>query len=482
MSDQDGLQGLVLDDESADQLAASICREKFYFFVQEFWETIIEENPVWNWHIPLLCDEMQAVAERVFQNKPKEYDLIINVPPGSTKSTLCSVMFPAWVQTRHSSQCICGSYADKLAFDLGRKSRDVVMSEKYQRYFPEISLRKDRCAISDFGFTKGGWRVATGAGGIITGFHGHFVIVDDPLDPQAALSDADIKTINSWMNETLPSRKVEKWRDPTILIMQRLHQNDPTGNWLNTTKGKGIRHLCLPAEDSDLVQPPELRKLYVDGLMDPIRLPHTVLDAQKLRGEYAYAGQFMQNPVPPGGGMFKIDRVRLGRPPDRFARLVRYWDKAYTFEGGAYTVGCKMGVVYEGTLPHFWILDIVRGQWDSDRRERIIRATAEMDGIETEIGVEEEPAAGKQSAEGTVRNLAGFRVKANKANKDKTLRADPFAAQFNGGRVSIAIGPWNHDYLEELRYFPFSTYKDQVDASSGAFDMLARPQRIVGVY
>jgi len=80
-----------------ESLEAQICRESFYEFVKRMWFEVVPEIPVWNWHIKYLCDELQTVAENQFEGHRREYDLIINIPPGTTKSTICSVMFPMWL-------------------------------------------------------------------------------------------------------------------------------------------------------------------------------------------------------------------------------------------------------------------------------------------------------------------------------------------------------------------------------------------------
>jgi len=282
------------------------------------------------------------------------------------------------------------------------------------------------------------------------------------------------------MTDTLATRKVEKAIVPTILIMQRLHQNDPTGFILDRTNGKGIKHICIPAEITDNVQPPELVKFYQDGLMNPIRLSRSVLEESRANGEYQYSGQFLQSPVPLGGGMFHpAELVYHKRIPKftKFVKKVRYWDKAGTAGGGAYTAGVLMGLDTKGA---FWILDVRRGQWASNEREKIIKSTAILDTGNVVVGVEQEPGSGgKESAEATARNLAGFRVVLDRPTGDKALRADPFSVQVNCGNVNILMGEWNHAFLDEMTYFPLSTYKDQIDAASGAFNRLAT-RKVVG--
>lgn len=465
-------------------LLASVCRESLFEFIKEFWSEIIAEKPIWNWHIEYLAEELQKVAERVFAGKPKEYDLAINVPPGSTKSTLCSIMLPPWTWTRMpSARYLGGSYVDSLAMDLSRKNRDVVLCDKYRRAFPNVVLRKDQMAKSHFVNTAGGSRYSFGVQGTVTGMHAHFIGIDDPLNPERAVSEVELETANRVMSETLFTRKVDKDVTVTILIMQRLHQNDPTNHMLETYER--VKHICIPAEDSDSVKPPELRERYVNGLMDPVRLSKKTLDENfKALGEFSYAGQFLQTPVPRGGAMFKPGRITVDVPPvlKKFGtRIVRYWDKAGTQNAGAYTAGVLMGVDHHG---RFWVLNVVRGRWAMDEREATIKQTARLDGVDVRIRVEQEPGSGgKDQAMYTVKNLAGYRISVDKVGSgtgNKVVRAGPFADQVNAGNVWMAEAEWNRAFLDELKYFPASKYKDQVDASSGAFNELTRDELRVG--
>jgi predicted phage terminase large subunit-like protein len=119
--------------------------------------------------------------------------------------------------------------------------------------------------------------------------------------------------------------------------------------------------------------------------------------------------------------------------------------------------------------------DVKRGQWSSEQRERIIRQTAEVDGKKCWVVVEQEPGSGgKESAENTIRNLAGYLVEADKPTGDKAKRADPLSVQVNNGNILLRIAEWNKVYMDEFELFPNSTYKDQVDATSGGFNFLTR--------
>jgi predicted phage terminase large subunit-like protein len=469
-----------------DKITAELCRRSYYEFLKEFWDVTSPEKPVWNWHIEVICNELQTVMERVFRNEPKEYDLVINISPGTTKSTAASVCLVPWCWTRMPTlKSLNGSHTQDLVLELSRKAREIVYSEKYQRLFGPITLRQDQNTKGNWANQKGGSRFSCTVGGKSPiGMHAHVHVVDDPIDPQKAISEAEIASANAWMTSTLSTRKINKSVTPLILIMQRLAQNDPAGMIL--TK-KNIRNVCLPAELTDKVNPPELAKLYVDGLMDPERLGYQVLEEYKANGDYFYSGQFLQNPIPVGGGMFKTEKLVWEdvAPGDwHFKEIVRCWDNAGSPTGTKYdrrrkyTVGLKMGRHTNGS---FWILDVMRDRFRTDEREALKRHTAEEDGIHVTVVQEQEGGSGGQeSVENTVRNLAGFKIKIDNPKGDKTLRADPFSHQVNIGNVHLVKAPWNKDYLEEMKHFPFSTYKDQIDTSSAAFAALYKPRRRVG--
>jgi len=159
--------------------------------------------------------------------------------------------------------------------------------------------------------------------------------------------------------------------------------------------------------------------------------------------------------------------------------MCRFWDKAASVGKGDFTAGVLMGRTQDG---YFWVLDVIRGRWDSAGRERVIREIAEQDGEDVLVGLEKERGSGGlDSRMMTIRNLAGFSVKSTPIIGTKEQRADPFSTQINAGNVFCQAAKWNKDYLEELQYFPFGTYDDQVDASAGAFRLVTeyKPAQII---
>lgn len=465
---------------SENSLIRDICRESFADFVKEFWSVINTEELVWNWHMQVLCDELQKLAENLFAGKPREYDLIINISPGSSKSTICSQMFPAWCWARMPQACVIGaSYSQHIAMNNSRKQRDIIKSQKYIDLF-RVFVRRDQDGKSFFMNYNGGYRYAVGIGGSVTGMHGHFLIVDDPLNPKEANSEKDLETANTWMTETLPSRKINKDTAVTILIMQRLHENDCTGMLLAKQRDiekKDVKLICLPAEIATNVYPPELARNYIDGLMDPVRLSRKVLDKfRRDLGQYAYAGQFGQSPIPREGALFTPENIVIvPNLPGPVDKMIRYWDKAGTQDGGCYTAGVKIARLRDGS---YIVLDCIRGQWEPFRRNKIIRQTAEMDGFVCQVALEVEPGSGgKESGLISAKELAGFKLHLDRPVGDKALRAEPFSSQVAAGNVYMLQGDWNRAFVDELRLFPNSTYKDQVDAASAGFNLLATAKR-----
>ena len=374
------------------QAQRELNNRSLFEFIRYFWPEISNDPFKSNWHIEYLCKELEVVAERVAKGLPKKYDLIINVPPGTTKTITCSIMFPAWcwASVDYTLRFITASYSNPLSLESAEYSRDLIQSDLFKEMYPELKISADKSAKGNFKVLKkehvykgraprlhpGGNRFSTSVGATVTGFHGHILIWDDLLNPEEALSEVQLETANRWKDQTLSMRKVDKDVTATIGIMQRLHQNDPTGSSLEK-KTVPTKHICLPGEIRNYrekVNPPELVEFYKDELLDPIRLSWpTLVKAEAILGQYGYAGQIGQDPTPPGGGMFKVDHfITLNALPAcvNFVQIVRYWDKAGSAGKGCFTVGVKMAKLQNG---RFIIMDVVRGQWSSEDREAYCR-------------------------------------------------------------------------------------------------------------
>ena len=159
---------------------------------------------------------------------------------------------------------------------------------------------------------------------------------------------------------------------------------------------------------------------------------------------------------------------------------VRAWDKAGTLGGGDYSAGVRMAA-HAGV---FYVEHVIRGQWSSQQRNLVMRQTAEYDGAAIPIHVEQEGGSGgKESAEISVRELAGWMVRAEPVTGDKLTRMGPLAAQAEAGNVRLVRGQWNEDFLAELHGVPEGAHDDQADAAAMAFNKLTlrgEPLRFFG--
>lgn len=448
---------------SRNEIKSELCKRSFYYFLQEFWDIVIPETPVFNWHIKYLCDELQYLNSFVVDRKPRPYDLIINISPGSTKSTIVTQMYNAWVWTTDPSQrFITTSYSHYLALAQSVKTRDIILSDKYRAYFPNVAMKADQSGKSDFWNTSGGQRFTTSTGGTITGIHAHQIIIDDPINPKQAVSDVERESANAFISSTLSSRKIDKEITPTILIMQRLHEDDPTGMLLS--KNKKIKHINLPAEDNGNIKPPELAKNYVDGLMDPIRLSRTILAEAKVDlGSYGYAGQYDQDPSPKGGGLIKKDWFPIIDWKQEYNNLTWHFvaDTAYTTkeenDPSGYLSYAKTGNEY-----------IIRFA-QTERLEfpelcEALQAFAHLHGYTHRSMVEVEPKASGKSLVQTLRRETNLNVKEGiPPSKDKVSRVKDTSPIMESGRVSIIRGGWNRDFLDQLTTFPNAKHDEYVD-------------------
>ena len=416
-----------------------------------------------NWHQDTIC----AALERVVLGRTQR--LIINVPPRSGKTEVAVVNFMAWgMGLFPDSEFIHASYSKRLATANTYAVRALMQSQEYRLLFPWTALQDDSRAKDEFRTAQGGIIYATGSDGTITGYgagkmrdgFGGAIIVDDPHKAGEAASPVMRANVIDWFQTTMETRK-NRPDTPIILVMQRLHEDDLSGFLLGGGNGEEWDHVVIPAIGDD-------------GLSFwEEQFPLEDLRRREAANPYVFAGQFQQIPAPKGGGMFPVDRFQVVEhppAPSDIADSVRYWDKAGTADGGAFTAGALMHKLKDG---RFCISDVRRGQWGALDREKMIRQTAELDGKAVRIAVEQEPGSGgKESAEATIRNLSGWIVKADKPTGDKEVRAEPYAAQVQGGNVQIVRGAWNRAFLDEHEMFPNGKFKDQVDAAGAAFGML----------
>jgi predicted phage terminase large subunit-like protein len=301
---------------------------------------------------------------------------------------------------------------------------------------------------------------------------------DDLHDAKKAMSEAERRKVKNWFFHAFASRLNDYKKGARLVIGQRVHADDIAEELI----AQGWELLCLPEE---FVSERKCRTSIgfedwrtKDGeLLRPLRFGHAEIEqARKFLLKHGYETQHQQNATTSAGSLFEEEWFQ---GPDRIIPItklpencsfLRYWDKAGTEGGGAYTCGVLMARSRDN---RFFVVDVIRKQINIHDRELMIVDTAKTDNDRwgrTHIVIEQEPgSAGKESCQATIGRLAGFIAKADKVTGSKIDRAKPFASMCGSGNVYLVMAQWNRAWLNEILSFPEGKYKDQVDASAGAF-------------
>jgi predicted phage terminase large subunit-like protein len=448
---------------------ASILRNDFVAFVEKSFHELNPETAYSpNGHIELIA----AALEECRMGKLTR--LIVNVPPRSLKSHMASIAFPAWALAQNpTAQIICASYAQYLADKLAGDCRSLMMSRSYQDLFPATRLAMRRQAVHDFMTTEKGTRLATSVGGVLTGRGADFIIIDDPLKPDEALSEVQRRKVNDWYDHTLISRLNDKRTGCIILIMQRLHEDDLVGHVLQQDDWRVLKFPAIAEENEKYVlQTSYGTKTFsraVGDALHPEREPLEVLaKLREIQGEYNFAGQYQQAPDPLGGGLVKTEwfksytEVNL---PTTFEMVFQSWDTANKCtELSDYTV-CTTWGKYKNDL---YLLHVLRKRMDYPDLRRAVKEMALQYKVQNILV--EDKASGTQliqdlKADG-VHSTTRYEPKV-----EKIMRMHSVSSMIEDGFVYIPThASWLAEYLHEMSIFPNGKYDDQVDSTSQALD------------
>lgn len=418
-------------------------------------------------HHRLLIAELEKVA---WGETPR---LMINMPPGSAKSTYGSVLFPAWfLAQRRGLDVIGASNTANLAERFSRRVMGLV------RDYPDIlGYGLERDAAEEWTTTNSGQYRAVGSGGTIAGTRADLVVIDDPVRTrQAADSETLRETQWDWFTGDLRTRL--KPEAPIVVIMTRWHEDDLGGRLLDRQPGLW-RVISLPAIAESDADP--LGRSPGEWLWDADPSYPYGAELRRVHAEYETAGSmrdwaslYQQRPAPAEGSIFKVAQIATLDSAPTCSSIVRAWDLAATEQVGTrdpdWTAGVKLGRTADGK---YIVLDVVRVRGGPDEVEAAIVNTAAQDGRRVHIRLPEDPGqAGKSQALYYTRLLSGYTVTTQRETGDKATRAAPFASQVNVGNVAMVQASWNAAYREELAGFPAGAHDDQIDASSGGFEVV----------
>lgn len=458
--------GLEVSDAEEDREA--VRRYGFREFVRLAWPRVEPAPLIWGWHLDAVCEHLEAWL------RDEILDLVLNIPPGCSKSLTVSTLFPAytWV-SRPTWRWIAASYDRDVANRSARRHRELVASDWWAARWPDVAIPSgaaDSKSVGYFFNTKGGSRYTTTTGAAVTGQHGDGHLVDDPHDPKGVASVAELEATLAWHRETMPTRFRDPKRPRRILIMQRLHERDLSAEM--TREGAVV--LCLPMrfEARHPHRWPRDRRTTEGELLVPERYPEEAVARLETRlGPRAAAAQLQQRPAPAGGAVFKAAWMtrrwtEIPKGGSWGMSLDATFKDAKTADFVVIQVWCTVG-------PDHYLIDQVRGRWDFVETLRQFLALAAKY-PQALLKLIEDKANGPAILSVLKNKLPG--LVAVEPFGSKEARAQSTEPLFAGGNVVFphetdAVypdgrrgAPWVPELVHEATTFPASAHDDQVDA------------------
>lgn len=474
-------------------LERELCRRSLAHYVRRAWP-VVEPNPLhWNWHLDLECEVLEAVLHGEIRN------VLFCVPPGTSKSLLCSTLAPswAWIGVDATLRFIAATYGQDLSDKNAKLHLDLVKSEWYQERFgrspwgnpqrPAVRIPRGQSQVRSFKNSAGGWRFTTSVGGALTGRHADVLIWDDLLKAQDADNDLAIEKACNFLFKVLPTRRADPRTTRTIGVMQRLNDRDPAGQVIQ--KGETLV-VTLPMEfDPDRkavisLPPAPARSKPARVLEDPRTEPKELLDPERFTPEVVAslkatlgptqtAAQLQQDPVPPGGLIFQASHFarRWTHEPQK-ARRILFMDCTFKDVDGTDFVVIQK---WAAEASKIYLLDEHRDRWNLTASiAKLLEILAEDPKI---LGVYIEDKANGSGIISTVKDRVSGVVAWSPGAKSKVERANAILPVLESGEVYFPPddrAPWFAEYQKELVRFPKGTHDDRVDATTMALGVLGR--------
>jgi len=444
----------------------------------------MDPDLVLGWFPRAISMILQQFWEDLLAGKRPKY--VIEAPPQHGKTRNLQD-FLSWIAGQDPDRkMIYASFSSDLGVDANTALQRLMGDPKYRLVFPDTIISssnvvtmsdrpKRNSKLIEFAGKKGYFRNTT-VNGQITGKSLGLGVIDDPIKGRSEASSKNARDKAwSWLMDDFFTRFTDD--AGMILTATRWHVDDPTGRFLLKFPNAKVFKFPALSTAMDAAHPRsyDLRRKAGIPLFPQFKSKPFLVERRDASTTASWESLYQQSPIITGGGLFPVDRIKMSQVMPEMKDIkksVRYWDKAGTTDDGAWSAGVLMHQLLSGG---WYISDVQRFQKGAFEREAAIKATAERDAeifgkLKVEIHTEQEPGSGgKESAERTIANLAGFKVYANRVTGSKEVRADPYAAQWQGGNITLKVAPWNDAFLDEHEAFPNSKFKDQVDAAAGAF-------------
>lgn len=447
-----------------------------------------------NWHHAVIASALDDLYSGVIRF------LLIKMPPRHGKSELASRRFPAYVLGRNpNSRIIATSYSASSASRFNRDVQRILDDPSYSALFPETGLNSSNVRtqsgqalrnnsifepinpLKDFhDALYSGFYLSSGIGGNIIGTGFDLGILDDGIKSrEMADSDTQRRKLWEWYISTFYTRAEKNAR--VLIIGTQWHHDDIIGKTeaaILSGETPNARIINLPAIAEAMSNPYDPRE--IGAALWPEKFDITELEQiRRAIGSYEFTAQYLGTPTPRDGGMFKREWFKVitadSLNPAELSSA-RSWDLAASESKGDYTAGA---LVSRNTDGNWFIRHMARRQGSPQSIAELIRHTANTDGKNVIIGMEQEGGASGKTVIDMYRRtiLAGFTFSAHRATGSKEARAYPLSVEAEAGNVFIVQGDWNNAFFDEIETFPNGRNDDQVDSAADAFEMLNDLQR-----
>jgi predicted phage terminase large subunit-like protein len=329
-------------------------------FMEGAWGVVEPGKPFkGGWHIDAICEHLTYVSLGDID------DLVINIPPRHTKSTMVAVMWPAWEWTWNPSvQWLFATYASSLTLRDSVKCRRLIQSPWYQERFGDcFQLSSDLNQKGRFDNNFYGYRLATSVGGTATGEGGDRIIVDDAHNMKEINSDTIRTGVIDWWRDTMSTRGNDMKKLGRVIIAQRGHHQDlpghvlATGGWVHlnlpgyfmpqtrcVTKSKKESKRIIPANDEQYTFGDHIEPLHKDQVIfiDPRKEENDLLQPERFGvdemrklsmelTERGFESQIQQNPSAKGGNIMKEHHWREWTEPElpQIQMIIQSYDTAF---------------------------------------------------------------------------------------------------------------------------------------------------------
>jgi len=437
----------------------ALCEKSLFHFVKYGWRYVDPAEFVDDWHIKVICDELQSL----YDGDTKR--LIINIPPRCSKSTICSVFFPVWCWINDPSiKLLTGSYAQSLATRDTVKSRRLIQSNWFDELWGyRFKFLSDQNQKTFYANDQQGERISFSVGGALTGSGGDIIIIDDPINSKDSGSQVIRDSVNRWYSEALSTRLNDPAMGKVLVIMQRLHQNDLTGYLLGVENSEWA-HICLPMRYEVSAGDYDERKEEGE-ILTKRHDDESLKNMERDLGTYAAAAQLQQRPAPREGGIIKDKWFRYYSELPTVKMWSWSWDTAIK-EGqkNDYSVGTLWAECETG----YYLVDLYRAKIEYPELRNQVRI--KYDSQKSSEVLVEDKASGQQIVQDFKRigNIPVIpMVPGREMPRSKVERVELVSPLFEAGKIFLPKNKsWVSDVIDELINFPNATHDDIVDSIS----------------